>query len=400
MQSTAAVAATAPSRLQPTRQGSKKGLLIGGALIAVAGAGIAIAVVMSRGGSGGAGGVASRDELASLTLAAFSSGDVDALVKLAGPEDLQARFSDCKPPDNPDEADPKKQRELLEREYKKLIDEAKGAKAELVAITGDTKDTLEKGKEVGRCTMKTAVSMVAVKAKVKVTRGTKPAKEQEAEMTFTEVDGAWYLAMPPKLAPVVDCAGAIAKSMKASRDVLGKLELDDAAVSRLEKKMLEHCIENSWSDKVVDCIAKVTSDAETDACMKKLPGGQRDKLVKALTTIIEEELHAKAVAVATATPTKAVAPGDPLPPEEPGAATPASADDFPPICQDYGKELAKLATCRRLATSTHKQMQESFAALKQGWDEIPTKNAAMRESFERSCKTSLEAIVDLRKSCR
>ncbi|MEO8702465.1 MAG: hypothetical protein ABI867_20645 [Kofleriaceae bacterium] len=378
----------------PKPAGSKTGLIIGVLAVVVAGVGITLAVVLS-GGGGGKGGAGSRDELVAQTLAAMNAGDVDALLALAGPEDMQAQFADCKPPASSD-PDAKQMRDELRKSYDKTVSAAKGITAELVEVTGDDKTVLAKGKEVGRCTMKTDVATVEVKTKLKIVYKEKPAKEQAVAMTFVEIDGRWFLAAPPAIKMATDCVGALAKSMKASQDVLKGMELGEAAIARLEHTMVQRCSDDSWSIEVVECVAKVKSDAETERCMKKLPAAQRKALENDLAAIIEEEQLAKATAATTAK--KPEPAGDPLPPEEPIAAP--SSDDLPAACEDWGKQVEKLQSCKKLGHAQRTQMKDSYTTMIKGWEDIPNKNATLRESFEKTCRAGVEAILELRKGCK
>ena len=346
---------------------SSKALPITLALVLVAGAGITAAAVLSRGGGDAPAGVASREELVNQTLAAINGGNVETLLTLSGPEDMQSRFSDCTPAAGSAD-DPKQAREALRRSYQKLLDDAKGLTTELVKITGDSTETVERGKQVGRCTMTAAISMVEVKARVKVGTTAKSAKEQATKMQFVEIDGNWFLASPPAIKLAPDCATAVAKAKFAAAS---------------EAAMVQRCTEDRWPDEVIDCVAKGKTESQATACTGKLPSALRDKLAKDL----------------TAMSTPAPAPATAAPPNEPEPERPATSDELPAICTAYGEQIGKLETCRNLSAQ-HKQIDDSFATLKQGWAEVPVKSAAMRASFEKICTGGIESVVELRKQCR
>ena len=365
-------------------------------LVVLAGAGTAVALVLSSGGqedSESAFGLASRDELVGQTLLALSEGNVDRLLALSGPEDLQSRFSDCTANGSAD--DPKRAREVMRRSYQEVVDRMRrfellnnAGRSEPIhqlqdfKITGDSTTTIEKGTQVGACTMKTAVSTVEVRAKVGVRSWmSRPGYPQATKIGFLEFDGRWFLVSLPTIKLVFGCR-TVAMGSQALRDLV-------RATPETENAMERRCTEDVWPDDAIYCLAKAKNEREVTACLGRLPTAQRDKLTKDL-----------AAARPAALPASAPKPSEPEPkPDGTGSAQAPENVALPESCVAYGEQVDKLLRCRNLAAQ-RKQIAESFATLKQGWEDIPVKTEAMRASFDKICTDGVQSVVELRKQCR
>ncbi len=390
----------------PAKGGSKKVLWIAIAAVVLIGGGIGIALAVK--GSGGGGGVASRDELAKQMLAALNKGDRDALLALAAPDSLTSSLLECESAAD-GEGIRKEMQDTLAKLFKERTDQAKGFKIELIELTENKHDTLEKGKQMFKsCKSGATITTYDLEAKLKVAQGDKPAAEQKVSVAMMEVNGGWYLTAPPEIKPVLDCAGAIATYTKASRKALP--DISAAAMARMEKKMIEHCNDDGWPEEAVECFAEPKGD-HADRCMKILTSSQTDKVMKDLTAIMTQEIKERAPPPDAPTP-----PTDPLPTEETidagvaagsdvaagsntAAPEPASTE-FPQICEDWATQISKLQSCRKLPAATRKGMKDSFEILRKSFADMKNKSPAVRQAYETSCKQGVDSTLELRKLCR
>lgn len=390
----------------PAPAKSKKGLLIAaGGIVVVAGATIAI-VLATRGGGGPSGGVDSKDELTKQTLAAMAKGDVDGLLALAGPEDLETQVTDCKKRDDGEPDDPKKEREKLREKFTKLATPAKDLKLDLVKVDEKDRETKDKGAKLSeRCTMKQTVAFVKLEAQVKVKQADKPAAEQTVSLRAVDLDGRWYLMRPPEIKAGADCDAAAAHAVELGRSKIKSAGMSDSAIGRLEKQMAQHCADDVWPDDAVECLTAATSDEDSDRCIQKLSNSQRDKLMAAMSELIAQEMKNSAPPAPTPTPTPVpvidAAVGDPLPPEEPsGTSATASASGLPAVCTEYKAQIDKLQSCSKLPPDTRKAMVDSYGIIVKTWNDSKTKTAELGDSLGQACKSGLDAVIELRKLCR
>lgn len=298
-----------------------KGLIIGGAIAAVAIAGGVVAFVMLRGGGGTKGGDG-RDAVVKSTLAALGAGDVDQMMNLADYPGLWAKVVDCSgktPPrdksdlerdkdededKDKDKNDPKKmaekQRKTLETDVLPLT---KGAKIELVEITskvpGPPKDkrkdddddksddeekddedkgfTLPVGSRMGKgCYSKVPMRFHQAKIKVKVTpKGEEPI-EQNAKVGMLQVGNGFWLVDPPHLNLGV---GALARELTAMKEKVCKCEKAECA-SKLKEEFKDGP-RYEEIDKQIDKLSdedrkKIDAiEDEIKACERKLEGGEQ-----------------------------------------------------------------------------------------------------------------------------
>lgn len=385
-----------PHFAQPAaKQGPKKGLVIAIGAVVVIGGVIGIVLAVKSGGSGGA---SSSDALAKSTLVAMASADVDSLVGLVGPEDMMSKALDC--PKDTDPPDPKEVRAAQRRDLEKRVEGTKGLKLDLVEITEDHEDSKRAGEKVGDCTLKLTTTLHRVKAKVTVQQGDKPAKDQNVRLDFIEIGGRFYLEDAPNIKAGADCASAIAAQMKVGRDKLSR-DISASTLARMEKKMVEHCNDDSWPDDAIDCLAEASPDIG-EKCMKKLSASQSDKVMKDVTALIEQDIKVKAPPIPPP-----IAPQEPTVTTTDAGADPATSPvvestgtEFPAICEDWEKQVDQLQTCSKLPAASRKSLKDSVGILRNTFNTMKTMTPAMRETFETTCKRGIEAVLEIRKLCR
>ena len=150
----------------------------------------------------------SRDEIVNTTIAALAAGDVDKLVALSRPTNLD-RLLDCS---NTAAADVTA--EQLEREFRqaaeRLAGKVSGRKLRVVAIenrdlarddvgSGADPNVFRKGDKVlGPCRARTTFRGEEVMVTVEETRGRKTPENKTVTLGLYEVDGAWYLVDVPR----------------------------------------------------------------------------------------------------------------------------------------------------------------------------------------------------------
>ncbi|HWU88434.1 MAG TPA: hypothetical protein VN253_14205 [Kofleriaceae bacterium] len=464
---------------------SSKGLVLGLAGGAVAVTGIIIAVVVAtRGGGGGAG---SRDDLVKSTLAAMTDGDVDKLVKLSDPVGLYEKAVDCSERDkakqdkdaeaddkdkekdkdkdaDSDDDDPAIQAKRVRRKHEKMVEEIKGMKLELVSIKekgdkekgdkkkGDDDDKdgdsgtgtrMKKGTKAGKgCVFKTDLRMHELTATVRVTEGQGEPAEQEASLFAIEVDGGWYLAMPPTLRAGV---GALERELKKYRDKMCACK-DAACADEVQKDYKD------WTRSQRDAAEKLSKsdrrpldeiDDELKACRRKLREGDADEQVRQAIAKMEDfksqmcqctdkpcadrvskEMQEWAASMASKTDVKpsraedmkrlselgeemgkcmakamTSAPTDdppPPPPGDPPAEDPGAGGTLAslPACAEYRRQIDKIRACPKYPPTSVATIQRSYDQLEKSWASKHT-TAAARQQMNRTC----EMIVDsLKKS--
>jgi hypothetical protein len=317
--------------MPPPARRSGKGLAIGLGLGGVAAAGAAIAIVLATRGGGGSG-AGSRDDLVKGALAAMSEGNVEKLVKLGNPIELQSAMLDCSERDkqkadrdkdkggdtdgedggkdavaDDDVDDPQIQEKRLRRQHEKLVEKTKGMKIELVSIAGERekdkdpdaedpddkakqrKKGTRKGDEITKgCVLKVDVALHELTAKVKVTEpdGKEPS-EGEARLSVIEAGGSWFLVMAPRLSAG---GGAIASGLRKYRDKMCACK-DVKCAEDVSDDMRD------WSKTVRD-EAKALSrderkpldeiDDEMKACRRKLREGDLDAEAREVMAKFEE----------------------------------------------------------------------------------------------------------------
>jgi hypothetical protein len=298
----------------PSPGGKKggKGLLIGGAIAAVAIAGGVVAFVMLRGGGGTKGGDG-RDAVVKSTLAAMGDGDVSQLVRLADPGGLLDKYVDCsgktKASDSESDSDdkelsekdkedrdPKKQIEKRKKEFEGVVALSKGAKIELVEITtkapeppkNDEKEksgddgldgmVMKSGKQIFKgCVLKEPMRLHMAKLKVKtLPKGEKEAIEQDTEMMLLQFGKGFYLASTPTINLG---AAALEKQLVAMKDKVcacGKAECAEKLKEEFKESPGYRDIKKqirAMSGKDKERIDKI--EDELKACEHKLEGGEQ-----------------------------------------------------------------------------------------------------------------------------
>ena len=450
--------------MPPTGGKSSKGLVIGIGVGAVAVTGIIIAVVVATGGGGG--GAGSRDGLVKSTLAALSDGDVDKLVELSDPEGLYKKAIDCSEREqakqgqdaaddkdaDSDDDDPAMQVKRIRRQHAKMVEELKGMKLELVSLDekgdrkqggddeGDDKGKLKKGSKAGKgCVFRTDVRMHDVTATVRVTEGGGEPAEQEAKLVALEVDGSWYLAMPPTLRAGAGslagglrkhrdrmcackdtaCADEVQKDYKdwtrSQRDAAEKLskadrrpldELDDEleacrrklregdpadqareAIAKMEELKSEMC---RCADKpCADRVSKAMQDWAATMATKD-PRPPRDEDMKRMTEIGEElgKCMAKAMMVTDDPP-----PPPPPPPAEDDEPAAGGAMASLPGCVRYRRQIDQLRACPKFPPTSADTLRRSYEQMERSWSTMT--DPAARQQMNKTC----EMIADqLKKS--
>jgi len=395
----------------PVAKKSKRGLVIGlGAVVAV-GAGIAIAVVVAKGG-GSKAGLASADEVTAETLTALTAGDVDRLVMLVAPE-IERDMISCDDAGAKDR-DPEKSLAKLRDGFGQIAAQAKGLSVELVKLGSPKTMTLEKGKEISKgCTLSTDLAVHDHDLVVKVKSSDKPARERTFKITLTEAAGRWFLAAPPKIEQPGDCGLAVKGMLASNKAALDKAKLGDSVRARLETAGMQHCTDDAWTDQVMTCFEDAKPQNRT--CAKQLTASQTEKLDKQFSAIIAEDIKSREVPVVAETPVTPPPTIDPTAPPSidptvaptagsgSGAAVVVATESasWPPICDDYKVQIDKLASCRRIKASIKKGYRDGFATMEETWTRVPRRTDAMRTSYEDICRKGIEGLVDLRKTlCR
>jgi len=197
------------------------------------------------------------------------------------------------------------------------------------------------------------------------------------------------------------CKSAVSVTFVNARGVMRTAGMGDAVIARIEKRMFAHCTDDSWPDDALECLVASKADPETKKCMNLLSASQQDKLNDDIKALIAQEQAAAPPIAPPAPPPAEPPPAEPAAPEPIDAAAQDPADpELPAICDEYGKQIDKLQRCRKLTSTNRKRMKDGFRLLVKGWRDLPTKSPVIRESFEKTCKLGVEAILDLRKTCR
>ena len=183
------------------------------------------------------------------------------------------------------------QAKRLRRKHEKMVDEIKGMKLELVSVKekdekkkpkdddddkgkdDDDKGKMKKGSKAGKgCVFKTDVRVHELTATVRVTEGEGEPAEQEAMLFALEVDGSWYLGMPPKLRAGV---GSLESGLKKYRTKMCACK-DTACADEVQKDYKD------WTRSQRDAAEKLSRserrplddiDDEIKACRRKLRDG-------------------------------------------------------------------------------------------------------------------------------
>jgi hypothetical protein len=385
----------APQIVRKSNTGMIIGITVG--VLAVAGIIIGVVVAKSGGASYGAG---SKDDLAKAALAQLAAGDIDAMMKLAGPENMTAMFLDCDKSDKGGadygrgEKDDKEEREHTRKKFKEAIESAKGLKLELVDVS-DEKDPEkhDKGDKVGPgCKLKVPIAIHRVELKVKVSKGDKPAREQKADARFIDVDGRWILDKAPKLSFGPDCAGAVQHLIMLSRDELRRTNVTDTTISKLEDKLVAQCTDENWSEESVQCMADATTDRDSLRCMDKLSSSQRDKMTRAL---VETMSNTGSGGMGTRTPDD---PPPPPPPDDDTGTGTATASGLPAACQDYKKSVEEAIACDKMPESSRDSLRKSLDSMLKLWGSYQTLPASSQESIQRTCREGAEQMRRMVKS--
>jgi hypothetical protein len=372
---------------------SNTGLLIGVGVGALAVVGIIIGVVVAKSGGGGYG-AGSKEDLLKETVAALQAGDIDKLMKLAGPENMTEEFLDCDKSDKGgagygrNSKDDKEERDRMKRKFQEAIDSAKGLKIEYV----DTKEDREpkkmsKGDKPGEgCTLKVDVTLHRVDLKVKVSKGDKPAREQKVNAKLIEVDGRWLIERVGEVSFGPDCAGAIQHMIMLSRDEFRRANLTDTTISKLEDKLVAQCGDENWSEEAVQCMADSTVDRDTMRCMDKLTSSQRERMMRAL---VDSMSGTSGGGISPPPPTPPTV-DDPPPPSDPGS--------IPAACQDYKRSLEEAIACDKLPQSSRDSLRKSLEGMIKLWASYPTLPQASQDSIQRTCRDGAEQMRRMVKS--
>lgn len=190
-----------------------------------------------------------------------------------------------------------------------------------------------------------------------------------------------------------DCASAMRTTMAKSRDVLATMQLGPQAAADIEQRLVRHCIDDRWPDRVIACIEDTRAD-DTARCLDELPAAQRERVSASLSDAIAHAHRDDRTAATPPGPRPTQTHNDPLPPEDP--APPAA--DIPAACRDLAKQLGEGDPCPNAAASLQR-MRKAFGELDQTWRALPKRPASTVQSFDKSCRDYLDAIALLRREC-
>lgn len=338
-----------PGPPQPARLGgtSKLPLILGAAGVVVAGAVVAIVLVM-RGGKGGA---SSRDEVITQAFAALTDGDAGKLNKLGSIRTIFDNVVDCsedkkkdkdddslkdkdKDDDDMDMRHPEKMYDMFDKQTARFAEATKGTTFEIDEIvTGpmpvlddsdDSKDSdkskakdkekdkdskdddddsdrkrkkrkrhdednndtfvMDKGDKMGDgCKTKVTWQMQNVEVKLKVTEPGHDTEKMKVRVSVAQVGSRYYLQSPPN----VKLAGASLTMAGFMRDDMCACS-DKKCIKRTEKMAKDFSPKSELKDKMTSSEKDKLKDIEKEykSCRKKA-GGKGDDMEDALKKMTE-----------------------------------------------------------------------------------------------------------------
>lgn len=208
----------------------KSNAVLFGALGAGAIAVIIGVVVATRGGSGGGSG--SKEDVAKATIAALSSGDLDALMKVADVEAMMTSAVECDKDGGGTygfDEEVKQEVKDAKRKFERRVDDLKGAKLEFVRLVSDDDDdddgrVKKKGERMGKgCVAKEDFTKHRVKVKVKVTEKDAEGEpyEQTVSLRIVQIGNKYFLDRISEIE--LQGSGEMAATLKKVRELTNKM---------------------------------------------------------------------------------------------------------------------------------------------------------------------------------
>ncbi len=261
-------AATAPAQVRSVGK-SNTVLLLAGAGVVIA-AGIAIAVVMTRGGSDDSIGAGSRDELVNLTYKSLAAGDVDGLMKRTGMPGVKKYFTCDKDKANNDAEELAEIREEIARATARL----KGATIKVGKITGPEKpEVMDKGTELGDCKLDTAMESHSLKVQLDILHANGTEEKQQAEMQVSKISGRWIFTGVPTIPGCYTAIGSIASSGARETKAFD-------AVNSLQPVLMSRCLGDAWGPTVLKCLEGTSALSDAQKCLAALSPKELAPLTK------------------------------------------------------------------------------------------------------------------------
>jgi hypothetical protein len=244
----------------PAPRGSGIGVWVGIVLTVLVAGGATAAVLLMKTKDPGPG--AGRDAAVRETFAALTQGDLDALWKRAGSDEL-SHYLKCDTGAKPSDPQGARDDKDLRDELARAIARERGVMFEVTGITETGNKTIAKGAELRPgCTLSTPMVIHDLDVGLQITRAGKK-RDGKAELKATELDGKWLVTSAPN---IQGCSLAIARVSLAGGDV------DQQAA------MIDRCEADGWSAEVIGCATKALAVTDVGTCLAHLTPEQQGAL--------------------------------------------------------------------------------------------------------------------------